>query len=174
MSYHQQYLAFSKYNRLMNEKLYSAATKLTAEQLNQDRQAFFGSIHGTLEHIFIADILWLSRFKKIPELQTLLEQLSEFPSPQQLNQRLYNDFDQLWHKRQQLDLIIEKVVKQISPAALEQTFSYVNLSGKTIENHLWIFLSHFFNHQTHHRGQATTLLAQCAIDIGVTDFHLVI
>jgi uncharacterized damage-inducible protein DinB len=30
-------------------------------------------------------------------------------------------------------------------------------------------VTHMFNHQTHHRGQLTTLLSQMGIDPGVTD-----
>ena len=33
---------------------------------------------------------------------------------------------------------------------------------------------HFFNHQTHHRGQATTLLFQAGQDVGVTDLLMLI
>lgn len=34
---------------------------------------------------------------------------------------------------------------------------------------MWQALTHFFNHQTHHRGQVTTLLMQAGVDVGVTD-----
>ncbi len=35
---------------------------------------------------------------------------------------------------------------------------------------MWWAVQHFFNHQTHHRGQATTLLKQLGKDPGVTDY----
>jgi uncharacterized damage-inducible protein DinB len=37
------------------------------------------------------------------------------------------------------------------------------------EHPLWWAVSHFFNHQTHHRGQVTTLLLQLGRDPGTTD-----
>ena len=33
-------------------------------------------------------------------------------------------------------------------------------------------VTHFFNHQTHHRGQVTTLLSQLGRDYGATDLIL--
>lgn len=54
------------YNQWMNAKVYDAASKLTAAELNEERGAFFGSIFGTLNHIVVADTIWLKRFATHP------------------------------------------------------------------------------------------------------------
>jgi uncharacterized damage-inducible protein DinB len=46
---------------------------------------------------------------------------------------------------------------------------YSNTKGVRREHPAWIALTHFFNHQAHHRGQVTTLLMQAGVDPGVTD-----
>ena len=33
----------------------------------------------------------------------------------------------------------------------------------------WLTMTHFFNHQTHHRGQITDLISRLGYDFGVTD-----
>ncbi|MCB0406039.1 MAG: hypothetical protein KDD51_14750 [Bdellovibrionales bacterium] len=57
---------------------------------------------------------------------------------------------------------------------MASTFRYKNLAGDSFENAFWVYVAHFFNHQTHHRGQTTTLLTQMGQDVGVTDFPRVI
>ncbi|WP_249314086.1 DinB family protein [Pseudoalteromonas sp. S2755] len=52
------------YNRWMNERLYEAVSGLNVTELHQDRGAFFGSIMGSLNHILVADIIWLKRYTK--------------------------------------------------------------------------------------------------------------
>ena len=54
--------AMARYNRWMNEKLYAVAAKLTDAEYKQDRGAFFGSIHRTLNHVLVGDRVWLGRF----------------------------------------------------------------------------------------------------------------
>lgn len=176
MSQLQQYYAFSQYNQLMNDKIYSIAlSRLTAEQRAQDKHAFFKSLHATLEHILIADLIWLRRLQNVPALQFLLTtELVNFPSISNLQHSLYPEFNELWQSRQRLDAVIDKMVHLLTPEIISTSFCYHDLSGTKICNHLWVFLSHFFNHQTHHRGQVTTLLAQFNLDIGITDFHLLV
>ena len=50
------------YNRWMNDKVYSACAELSDEERKADRKAFFKSIHGTLNHILLADRVWFGRF----------------------------------------------------------------------------------------------------------------
>ena len=50
-----------------------------------------------------------------------------------------------------------------------EDLSYKNMSGVDSSRNFGELILHFFNHQTHHRGQVSTLLSQHGIDIGVTD-----
>ncbi|NES68045.1 MAG: hypothetical protein F6K24_23780 [Okeania sp. SIO2D1] len=53
----------SQYSQWMNEKIYQACASIPDEMRREDKRAFFNSIHGTLNHILLADKLWLSRFE---------------------------------------------------------------------------------------------------------------
>ena len=61
-----QFLLMADYNQWMNTRLYDAAAKLSAAELERDRGAFFGSILGTLNHLAVTDIMWLQRFSAHP------------------------------------------------------------------------------------------------------------
>jgi uncharacterized damage-inducible protein DinB len=145
------------YNRWMNEKLYALCATLSDEERKRDRQAFFRSIHGTLNHLLLTDRGWLGRFRGAPWT---------FRS---LDQELYGDFAELRRERADTDAEIEQYVADLSPERLAAEFTYTTYAGKTFTHPLAPALVHFFNHQTHHRGQLTTLLSQVGLDPGVTD-----
>ncbi|HYT55205.1 MAG TPA: DinB family protein [Verrucomicrobiae bacterium] len=145
------------YNRWMNEKLYGICAGLSDEERKRDRGAFFRSIHGTFNHLLLTDRGWLTRFNGKPW---------PFPS---LDQELYNDFAELYRERRKTDREIEKFLAGITPESLDAPFSYENYAGEKFNHPLAPAIVHFFNHQTHHRGQVTTLLSQLGIDSGVTD-----
>lgn len=157
------------YNRWMNRKLYDVARTLPAEAQHADRGAFFRSIFGTLNHLCVADIIWLKRIvKDRPEMRSLAPLAAE-PVPTSLSQPMAADLEGLWERREQLDAIIERWVAELTDEALRQPVSYRNMGGIAATKSLFLLLVHFFNHQTHHRGQATTLLSQAGLDVGVTD-----
>jgi len=142
----------------MNEKLYALCAGLPDEERKKDRRAFFRSIHGTLNHLLLGDRLWLGRFRSEP-----------FPV-RSLAEELYADFDELRDERRRTDLEIDGFVAGLTPERLETRLVYYTLVDPQERSApLWVLTAHFFNHQTHHRGQLTTLLSQCGIDPGITD-----
>lgn len=54
------------YTCWQNGSLYDAASELSDAARNEDRGAFFGSIHGTLNHLLWGDQLWLHRLAGTP------------------------------------------------------------------------------------------------------------
>lgn len=158
----------------MNRKLYNAAAVLSDEQLTQNRGAFFGSILGTLNHIAVGDILWLKRIaSQFPNLASLLP-LHEVLTPASLDQQLCTDFAGLTRLRASVDEAIINLCKELSQQDLNTPFEYTSTKGIKGKKLLGEVLLHFFNHQTHHRGQATTLFSQLGIDVGATDLILLI
>ncbi|MEC4891546.1 MAG: DinB family protein [Oscillatoria sp. PMC 1051.18] len=148
----------SQYNRWMNDRLYTVCDTIPDSLRKEDRGAFFHSIHGTLNHILLADRLWLARFQQ-----------RSFPI-NSLNQELYADFAELRQQRQQTDIEIQTWVDSLTDEKLGAPFKFNSLSRqRECIFPLWHVTTHFFNHQTHHRGQLTTLLSQCGYDFGVTD-----
>ncbi len=159
----------AEYNRWMNERMFEAAATLDAESLAADRGAFFGSILGTLNHIAVADTIWLHRFARHEASFPALDALSRFPQPSSLRQSLAPDLASLRSYRGELDELIERWVAELRPEHLAAEIAYANMAGAVSSRRFDALLLHFFNHQTHHRGQASTLLFQAGVDVGVTD-----
>ena len=157
------------YNRWMNERLFEAAGRLPPQELTADRGAFFGSILGTLNHLAVADTLWLHRFAQQRPPFVTLAALSAFPRPGTLRDTLAEDLPTLGALRKQLDSLILRWADELSAERLASNLSYANMAGAPMVKNLGALVQHFFNHQTHHRGQASTLLFQAGVDIGVTD-----
>lgn len=154
----------ARYNRWMNEKIYAVTAKLEDEERKRDRGAFFKSLHGTLNHILLADRVWLGRFTGAK-----LEEGWMGPAGiRSLDQELYADFDELRSERAATDAELEGWIATLDAAKLTGSLRFVR-KGLTSEMPLWCAVAHVFNHQTHHRGQVTTLLVQAGHDPGVTD-----
>ena len=157
------------YNRWMNARLYDAAASLPAAELVADRGAFFGSLLATLNHIAVADTIWLQRFAQHPAGFAALRPLADLPRPGSLRQELAADLPRLRAYRDRLDAIILAWVPELTPQHLSAPLAYTRTDGLVGKRNFGALLLHFFNHQTHHRGQATTLLSQAGVDVGVTD-----
>ena len=154
----------ARYNRWMNDKLYAVAEKLTDAERTQDRKSFFGSIHRTLNHLLLADRVWLGRFTG-----AVLEEGEMGPGGiRSLDQELYGDFEELRRKRATTDDELSAWVSGLTHEWLAAPLVYMR-RGQKHESPLWWAVAHVFNHQTHHRGQITTLLTQQGCDPGVTD-----
>ncbi len=164
----------AKYNQWMNQSLYEAAAKLSEEKLTEDKQAFFSSIIGTLNHIVVADIIWLKRFSLHPANHLSLEPIRLLEPPKILNQILYTSLEELYQQRLQLDEVIVNWCNELSGSDICYLLRYKRMNGESKLQELGSLMLHFFNHQTHHRGQTTTLLSQEGIDVGVTDLLMLI
>jgi uncharacterized damage-inducible protein DinB len=142
---HFQQLA--AYNRWANARLYGAALNLSHHDYRLDTGVFFGSLHGTLNHLLLTDRLWLKRLT------------GEGDHPNQLNAILYEDRAELTRARVAEDNRLISVVKKYDGAALSNLHSYRTTSGMPQSQNLADILLHLFNHQTHHRGQAHACLS---------------
>jgi uncharacterized damage-inducible protein DinB len=159
----------AEYNAWMNAKVYEAAGKLPPAELAQNRGAFFGSILGTLNHLVVADTIWLKRFAAHPARFAALEPVRALALPERLDTMLFTDLAAMTVHRVWLDDVIGTFAGALTEADLASTLHYANTKGMPFTRQLSGVLMHFFNHQTHHRGQVSTLLTQAGVDIGVTD-----
>jgi uncharacterized damage-inducible protein DinB len=162
------------YNEWMNRKLYEAAAGLPEDELHRDRGAFFGSMFGTLVHIAVADIIWFKRIAShLPGLASL-KCLDALAAPASLGHRPCATLPELAELRATLDAAIIAFCAEVQPAELAAPFYYRNTKGVGFRKFLGDVLQHVFNHQTHHRGQASTLFSQLGVDIGATDLILLL
>ena len=138
----------ARYNRWMNERLYAVCAELPDAERKRDRGAFFRSIHGTLNHGLLGDRLWLARFEREPFTMNGLDD------------ELYADFETLRRERAVTDDRIDAFVARLDDATLGDPFSFrAVVVDRAFTYRLDFLVTHFFNHQTHHRGQLTTLLS---------------
>ncbi len=150
---HAMFRMFAGYNAWANEQLYAAAASLNDADYRADLGAFFKSVHGTLNHILVADRVWMHRFTGTGD------------APARLDAILFERFADLRAARVAEDQRIVDYIAGLSAADLEAVFSYRRLTTPdTITQPLAPALSHFFNHQTHHRGQAHALLTRLTGD----------
>ncbi len=154
------YRALARYNTWMNRKLYALAGTLSEEERRRDMGAFFRSVVGTLNHLLAADRIWMARFTGGVADGSGLERI------------MYEDFAEMTRQRAATDAQIEAWAATLTDERLEESFGYSNLKGDKFSHPYWWAVSHFFNHQTHHRGQATTLFMQLGHDPGVTDLAI--
>lgn len=157
------------YNEWMNTRLYETAMSLSEMELVTDRKAPFGSMIGILNHLVVGDTLWLKRFAAHPANYAALEPILNLSVPTSLDQILFADIQSLSNHRKLLDQVITKLGHSIKDDDLEHVLTYTNVKGVVAHKNFFGLLMHFFNHQTHHRGQVTTLLWQSNADVGVTD-----
>ena len=167
-------MLLAEYNAWMNTSVYDAAATLTSDALCADKGAFFGSVMGTLNHIVAGDTIWLKRFATHPAHFSALEPLQAWPMPSGLSATFSPDLAALRAHRRALDAIITAWVAQLTDLELHSVFHYANTKGIVSDKRFGSVLLHFFNHQTHHRGQVTTLLSQAGVDVGPTDLVMLI
>lgn len=170
----EHFRLLARYNAWMNGRLYDAAATLPPEVLTENRGAFFGSLLGTLEHIVVGDTLWLKRFATHPAAGHALDPVVALPSPTALDQIQFGALGPLREQRDLMDRAIEAFVAELDETALDHPLAYRSSKGVASTRNFGLVLTHFFNHQTHHRGQATTLLSQAGVDVGATDLLLLI
>ncbi|MDQ2704785.1 MAG: DinB family protein [Pseudomonadota bacterium] len=143
----QHFMMFAAYNAWANGRIYEAASELGKEEFGRDAGAFFKSMRGTLNHLLVTDRIWMKRFT------------GEGAAPASLDTILYVDFAKLRKARQVEDKRIVDWIGSLGEKAFAGRFTYMTVTDmRTVSQRLAPALSHLFNHQTHHRGQAHTIL----------------
>jgi uncharacterized damage-inducible protein DinB len=149
---------FAAYNGWANRRLYAAAAELPDEAYRADRGAFFKSVHGTLNHLLVADRIWMKRFT------------GQGDAPDRLDTMLFDDLSDLLQAREAEDARISAYVDGLDEAALARRFRYRRASTpQEFEQPLAPALLHVFNHQTHHRGQVHAILTGLGRDAPALD-----
>ena len=134
------------YNAWANGRLYRMASRLPDEQYRRDVGAYFKSLHGTLNPIMCADLIWMRRLTGAGEQPTHLAAI------------VFDDLPSLSAARLQEDQRIIAYGESLSDAQMEETWAYQTLNGTPQKQRRREILAHLFNHQTHHRGQAHSIL----------------
>lgn len=149
------------YNAWANARVYDAVELLSEDDYHADLGAFFGSLRGTLNHLLTGDYVWMHRFT------------GEGPAPTKLDMIHFDDLAPLRQAREVEDARIKTYVEGLDEAALTRPLTYRTISKPAeISQPLAEGLMNFFNHQTHHRGQAHALLTRLTGDVPSLDLVL--
>ena len=153
------------YNEEMNRRLYEAAARLSDEERRRDRGAFWHSIHGTLNHLLWGDRMWMTRFAG----------WSATPVKIKESDRMIDDFTELRAARVAADRAISSWAAQVSDAWLGEVQRWHSgAANRDMAMPRSLLVTHLFNHQTHHRGQAHALITAAGEDTGDTDLFLLV
>lgn len=153
----------ANYNRWQNQRIYATADTLEDEQRKQDQGAFFGSIHGTLNHLLWGDQMWLHRFAGTPP-----------PAPKRPRESMaIFEWSDLKRERQAFDETIVGWTNKLDDAWLADDITWFSGAvGSELSRPRWLIVTHFFNHQTHHRGQVHAMLTRLGTKPEDTDLML--
>lgn len=153
--------AMASYNRWQNENLYSAADTLSDAARKQQRGAFFGSIHGTLNHLLFGDQAWMSRFAGTPKPKAA--SIADTVA-------MHESWGELKRERAAFDRVIIDWAERLDAAWLEGDLTwYSGAMQRDVTKPKALLVVHLFNHQTHHRGQVHCMLTQAGAKPGDTD-----
>jgi len=151
------YRLMAVYNHWMNDGLYAVCAEIPDTDRRRDLGAFFKSVHGTLNHLLFGDIAWMDRFAGRPRRYGIGDEI-------------HAGFEELRAARRDMDERISTWADALTDEWLNEHLEWTSGSdGKMRRMPRWILVTHMFNHQTHHRGQLTTLIKQLGFDPGVTD-----
>ena len=152
----------ARYNRVANERLFDTCAKLDAREYRTERRGSFGSIHALLNHMLLGDGIWMARF----------EGAGSTTPP--LNTVLHDSFPELRTARAKQDSHIESFFAAQDASFVERTFRYTNSKGLEYSESAPVAIAHFFNHQTHHRGQVHVMLSQTDVPPPPLDMHRIL
>ncbi|SFI76338.1 DinB family protein [Albimonas pacifica] len=144
------FAGFARYNAWANRRLYDAAAGLSDGRLRSDEGAFFGSLHGTLNHLLVTDVIWMARIRGIKGPPWTLDHIA------------HDDFADLRAAREALDADIVAGIDALRESdILAGEIAYTRVTRpELIVQPLAHALAHLFNHQTHHRGQCHMILTR--------------
>jgi uncharacterized damage-inducible protein DinB len=159
MNFLENLLLQARYSQWVNQRLYGTCDTLSDDERKLDRGVFFGSIHGTWNHLLLGDRVWLAR-------------LQGRPVPyQRLDLELYADFDELRAAQANCDQALLDWIQDLQTDDLQRRIAFRSLStGQDRDLSVGIILTTLLLHKTHHRGQITALLSQCGCNYGDIDF----
>lgn len=153
----------ARYNRWQNESHYRAADRLTEEARRADRGAFFASIQGTLSHLLWGDAMWMHRFAGTDKPAVAIGQSADYVA----------EWDDLQARRAALDAVIVDWAKTVDPAWLQGDLTWwSSAANRQMIRPVAHLVVHFFNHQTHHRGQVHAMLTASGAKPDATDLML--
>jgi uncharacterized damage-inducible protein DinB len=144
----------ARYNAWANIRIYNALKQLSDNQRKEDRRGFFKSIHNTMNHILLADLIYRERLERKPTTYT------------SLNIVLYDNFEELENAHRSNDEWYVKRYSSMESSELDKDLSFKAVgmdSDEFFSLPLRLCLTNLFQHQIHHRGQVHHMISHAGI-----------
>ncbi len=153
----------ARYSLWQNRSMLAAADMLDDAARTAGRGAFFGSIAGTLSHLLWGDLVWMSRFDGgAKPAGGIAGSAALFPE--------WAAFKAL---RRETDARVLDWATGLGEADLAGDLHWFSGAlGRDVGKPMALLVVHFFNHQTHHRGQAHAMLTAAGARPEATDLFI--
>lgn len=174
MDLSSSYRMLALYNQRMNAQLLEVCEKLSIEQLNQETHSFFPTVMAHWNHILFGDLIMLQRLVANEIYHLSDNQRNELPTAKRIHDTFVTTLDELKILRTTVDQIYVDMTKTFTDDMCQQQVTYITTEGNEMKRNVGEFCQHIFNHQTHHRGQLTAILAQLGMDFGCTDLPMIV
>ncbi|MCJ7783608.1 MAG: DUF664 domain-containing protein [Desulfobacterales bacterium] len=154
----------AEYNKRTNQEVLGILEGLPQEQLSKDLGSYYSSILGIMNHILVTDATWIRRFaNNLPELNAVTPQLPTFEL-KTWKDIVWNSLSLFKPVRTSVDEVIGQVFRLVPEDKYNLKIRYQDYKGQEQHKTVWYAFLHFFNHQTHHRGQVAVLLDQLSVE----------
>ena len=153
----------ARYNRWQNKSLQREAEGLVSSERDLERGAFFGSIRGTFNHLLWGDTIWMSRFDGWKKPKVGLPDSPRFTADWTMFKAARGDADAR---------IVAWADKLKTPDLQGDLAWFSGALEANVQKPKWLCIQHFFNHQTHHRGQIHTMLTAAGARPDDTDLFI--
>lgn len=141
------FLQLARYNVWATRRLVEAVAEVSEDDYRKDLGLFFRSIHGTLNHLLVAEhMLWYPRFARgvSPKVE--------------LNAEVEPERDRLAQALKGGAANWLPLIESWPAERFDGLLNYTNMRGQAMSLPFTATLTHVFNHSTHHRGQITAAL----------------
>jgi len=159
----ETFVLLAQYNATTNREVVEILRGVPEEDLGRNLGSYFSSILGIMNHILVSDVAWLARFSEaLPELSAVQQDLPRVEI-KTLTDIVWPDLAAFAPVREHVDELILRVFQMIPEERFASTLRYRNWKGEQQDKIAWRAFLHFFNHQTHHRGQVSALLDRLSV-----------
>jgi uncharacterized damage-inducible protein DinB len=152
MSMQPHFTLLARYHAWATRRLYDHVDALSETDYRRDAGLFFRSVHGTLNHLLVADHCWFARFARGESPLMALD--AELKSERSDLRAALLGAVGAW----------PAFVADCPDERWASDLHYRRVNGEPMVLPFSATLAHVFNHGTHHRGQVTAAITALGHD----------
>lgn len=158
----------ARYNAHVDRVVYDLLAGVDPELVAKPAGSPFGSILGILNHVLLAELSWLLRFREsLPGSQALAHETVAIGRTK--DRMLHQSLTDLCDHHLTVDRLIVDLVGE--PGAVDAVAEYTTRAGDRHRHRLGDLLLHVLNHATHHRGQISQILDAAGVEHDYSNLH---